>query len=105
MTTPTLKPTLRQQIVNEVLSEREYNEEKWGNEADDTKNRPNDWIAYIASYSTRWFTGGFSPYKPHEVLDFRKCMIKVAAIAIAAVESLDRQQEKDGRAFYEQPRG
>jgi len=35
MTTPTLKPTLRQQIVNEVLSEREYNEEKWGNEADD----------------------------------------------------------------------
>jgi hypothetical protein len=34
-------------------------------------------------------------------VDFRKYMIKVAAIAVAAVESYDRQVEEKGKPFYQ----
>ena len=33
--------------------------------------------------------------------DFRQRMIQVAALAVAAVESIDRQREENGKTFYE----
>jgi hypothetical protein len=88
-------------IVGSIAAEREYQQSRWGNEADDTVNEPNDFVAYINHYSTRWFPGGFTPYTPETVDAFRKSMIKVAAIAVAAVESIDRQREDAGHCFYE----
>ena len=88
-------------ILNEIERERAYQDGKWGHKADDTKNEPNDWVAYIAHHSSRWFSGGFAPYNTPTVDAFRKQMIKVAALAVAAVESLDRQRITDGAAFYE----
>lgn len=91
----------RSAIFNAIDKEREYQETRWGNTADDTKNTPNDYAAYIAHHSTRWFTGGFAPYSQSAVDTFRAQMIKVAAIAVAAIESLDRQRAASGKAFYE----
>lgn len=88
-------------VYEELQKERDYQVEKWGVEADDTVNTPNDWVAYISHHSSRWFDGGFTPYNTATVDDFRTQMIKTAALAIAAIESLDRQREKDGRPFYE----
>lgn len=84
-----------------IKSERAYQQQRWGNKADDTINEPNDFVAYIVHHSTRWFNGGFAPYDSVTVENFRKQMIKVAAIAVAAVESLDRQIETNGKPFYE----
>lgn len=89
-------------ILAEVANERHYQEGRWGNTADDTKNKPNDFVAYIAAHSTRWFQGGFDPYPAAGVDAFRDQMIKVAALAVAAVESVDRQRDANGRTFYEQ---
>lgn len=91
----------RDAIFSAINDEREYQTRKWGNEADDTMNEPNDFVSYINAYSTLWFPGGFVPYSPDTVDAFRTSMIKTAAIAVAAVESLDRQREEAGHTFYE----
>lgn len=88
-------------ILEEVAKERQYQQERWGNTADDTVNTPNDFVTYVANYSTKWFPGGFTPYTPETVDAFRKSMIKTAALAVAAVESIDRQRQAQGQTFYE----
>lgn len=89
-------------IFNEIAKEREYQVGRWGNDTDDTVNEPNDFVAYMMAYSTRWFPGGFAPYSPETVDAFRKSMVKTAAIAVAAIESIDRQREEAGHTFYEE---
>jgi hypothetical protein len=91
-----------ERIFNELTKEREYQIGRWGVTADDELNEPNDFVAYINAYSTRWFPGGFVPYTPEVVDAFRKSMIKTATLAIAAIESVDRQREEAGHAFYEE---
>lgn len=82
----------RETILNEINKEREYQVQKWGNDADDTKNSFNDWVSYISRYATTWFPGGFPPYSDEAKVNFRRSMIKTAAIAVAAVESFDRKE-------------
>lgn len=89
-------------IYDEIRNERDYQKKRWGDEADVKVNTPNDFVSYIAHYSTRWFDGGFTPY-PKETIDkYRTQMIKTAALAVAAVEALDRQHKDGGSAFFEQ---
>lgn len=88
-------------IYDEIRNERTYQQDRWGNETDDTLNTPWMWAAYIAQYATRWMAGTFLPLSGDVTDNFRKAMVKVATIAIAAVESLDRQRAEKGKAFYE----
>lgn len=92
---------IRGNILNEVNNERNYQVQRWGNDADDTVNEPNDFVSYITHYASRWFPGAFVPYETAAVDKFRESMIKVAAIAVAAVESIDRQRKENNTAFYE----
>lgn len=92
-------------VLEEIKAEREYQLKKWGDEVDRTINTPNDFAAYIAHHSTRWFKGGFTPYPKNVVDDYRTQMIKTAALAVAAVEALDRQRDDQGSAFFEQEVG
>lgn len=89
---------------DEIKEEREYQDKRWGHHADDTHNKPTDYVAYIAHYSTRWFPGGWAPYSAKTVEEFRTSMVKTAAIAVAAIESIDRQRAEQGGAFYEKTR-
>lgn len=77
---------MRQQIFSEVEAERQYQENKWGNAFDD-KNSPYNWSAYIGQYSTRNLIGDPAKVDPAK---FRADMVKVAAIAVAAIEAHDR---------------
>jgi hypothetical protein len=91
----------RGSIFKEINTERTYQTDKWGVEADDTLNTPWMWVSYITQYATKWMTGLFTI--PSSSADmFRVCMIKTASTAIAAVESLDRQRARAGKAFYEE---
>lgn len=87
-------------ILNEIRNERTYQKGKWGNESDDTKNTPWMWASYIGQYATGWMRGAFSLTGSDTTL-FRTAMIKVAAIAVAAIESIDRQRAENGKPFYE----
>lgn len=72
---------IRDLFVSEVMGERQYQLEgpKW----DDSLNGPGDWVTYINQYATRWaFPRAFDTGK----YDFKTCMIKVAALAMAAYE-------------------
>lgn len=95
-----MEPNFLPKILSEIESERTYQIEKWGNDTDDSLNTPWMWVAYISHYATKWMRGAFK-LGSNDVDDFRAKMIKTAAIAVAAVESIDRQRHRDGKTFYE----
>jgi len=83
------------EIFKEIKREREYQNYKWGNEFDD-KNTSNDWIAYIAAYLGQVWT---CPFNAEE---YRKNLIKVAALAVAAVETYDRLNGEIAKTHYDE---
>ena len=89
-------------IFAEIEAELNYQDERWGHAPDDKLNSPNDWVSYISHHATRWFSGGFAPYKAATVDTFRTQMVKVAALAISAIKSIDRQRAAKGRPFYQE---
>jgi hypothetical protein len=72
-----------------------------GNEHDDTVNTPWMWTAFPSSVSTQWMVGLAPPLPDYVVDGFREMMVQTASVAIAAVESVDRQRAAHGKAFYE----
>ena len=89
-------------IYDEIKAERDYQREKWGDRADDTLNTPWMWAAYIGQYATKWMRGTFLPLKTDVTDAFRECMVKVASLAVAAIESIDRQRMSNEKTFYEE---
>jgi hypothetical protein len=87
-------------IYEEIKKEREYQDRKWGHHADDNLNTPWMWVSYIGHYATTWMAGTFS-LNSSMTDNFRTAMVKVAAIAVAAIESIDRQRAQNGKTFYE----
>ena len=72
----------QQTILAEISAERTYQDGIWGGAAnDDANNEESDWLRYIAEYA-----------KPDNNHPFRERMLKVAALAVAAIESIDRKQ-------------
>lgn len=88
-------------VYDEIKAERDYQVERWGLRADKELNTPNDFVSYISCYSTRWFDNTFEPYCSETVDAYRKAMVKVATLAVAAIEALDEQRAENGRAFFE----
>lgn len=74
---------LREQIIQDIVAEREYQEKRgWRDEF----NSGGLFAAYISNYASRWaMPVMFDPRK----YGFRACMVKVAALAIAAIEWFD----------------
>jgi hypothetical protein len=93
----------RSTIFAEIENERSYQQDRWGNTVDDTLNTPWMWAAYVCGYATKWMKGTFLPLGRDVTDSFRACMIKTAALCIAAVESIDRQRAANGQTFYEEP--
>ena len=77
--------TNQEKIIEEILTEREYQDHKWGGPDHDDTHCNHDWDNYITKYLDKAFA---SP------LTFREQMIKVAALAVAAAEWHDRGQRK-----------
>lgn len=88
-------------IVQEVVQERVRQAEKYGHGHDDSLNKPSDWMAIMQHYGARWLDVTKYPLSRITVDKFRKAMIETAAIAIAAVQSIDRQRARHKRTFYE----
>jgi hypothetical protein len=84
----------RQTILNDISYERDYQEGKWGDEFD-KKNTPNDWLTYIGAYTGKAFTFPFDP----DV--FRASLVKVAALCVAAIEQLDKNDGAMPKRHYD----
>lgn len=78
-----IRQEIRERIFNQIAKERAYQEGKWGSKFDD-KNTLNDWLAYIAGYGAR-----ASNIDVDKIVQ-RAAMVKVAALAVAALETFDR---------------
>jgi hypothetical protein len=73
----------RQNVYEAIDAERDYQDAKWGGcDFDDTQTEA-DWQKYLKEYSQAEGRG--------EGRDFRTRMIKTAALAVAALESLNRK--------------
>lgn len=72
--------------INDVIAERNRQREI-GNGDFDTTNTQNDWVAYITAYAGR---GADKVLRnAREGQEFRANMVKVAALAVAAIEAFD----------------
>ncbi len=79
-------------IIKEIVTEREYQISRWGGPQEDAENNsPADFVLYITKYATDWFKGGLPP---HDTENFRESMIKVATLAIAAIQAEELFKEK-----------
>ena len=94
----------QEQAVVDVFAEMDYQETRFGpcDVTDDTKNTPFHFVTYIAKYASRWQDGSWAPFKAATVDAYRSCMVKVAALALNAIVSLDRQRANNGKASYEE---
>jgi len=80
-----------QRILTEILSERDRQREKWGGDfEDDIRKDPIDWASDIQAYAT--WAKQMMRMRSHE--KYRKRMMQIAALAVAACESFDRQETK-----------
>lgn len=70
-------------ILEEIRRERERQDKLWGTAFDD-RNTINDWAAYIGQYNGQAIDMLNSP------VEQRIALVKVAALAVAALEAFDR---------------
>jgi len=77
----------REQALIDVEKERERQDEKWGGANHDDDHTPDFWVQLIKNYAgwAQVMAGMDSPHK------YRKRMIQVAALAVAAAGGMDRQ--------------
>lgn len=73
------------EIFNEISRERMAQDAKWGGPAHDDQHSHADWRAFIYDHTDRAVEG-----RKHE--RYRYQMIRVAALAIAAIQSFDRKK-------------
>jgi hypothetical protein len=80
-------------VLQEVKFERSYQDAKWGGPKHDDTHSSFDWIVYLTKYLGQavqfndvW-TSGNEP-QGHKI--FRDAMLKIAALAVAAIEWHDR---------------
>jgi hypothetical protein len=70
-------------IVKEILVERDRQDDKWGGPEHDDDHYDEDWVRFIEEHAKKSLTG-----------DFRKRMVEVAALAVAAIEFNDRAEKR-----------
>jgi hypothetical protein len=74
----------RSNILAEIREELDYQATLWGTDFDD-KNTPNDWVTFICRYAVQ-------TAREHAAIpsERRSQLIKVAALAVAAIEAQER---------------
>lgn len=83
----------RVNIVNDIIRERIRQDEKWGGPSHDDAHYYVDWSDYIVDHTNQSLYVIFNQEGTPQVdpVNFRKQMVRVAALAMAAIESVDRK--------------
>lgn len=83
----------QESIFQEIRLEREHQDKKWGGSEHDNEHGAYDWAAFITYYlgkSVELFVNEVGQPQG-KLLMFRYNMVKIAALAIAAIEAVDRK--------------
>lgn len=70
-------------VFNEIRAERTRQDLQWGGADHDDGHSESDWLSFIESQITKARFDFFS--------DYRSRYVKIAALAVAAIESIDRK--------------
>lgn len=92
---------IQRSVYDEIRLERSAQDAKWGGAQHDDEHTPSEWIGFIIEHAAKSIPRAYarradllerateySPMEPHEVV--RKQMVRVAALALATIESFDR---------------
>ena len=79
LATPAVSPDVPQVVLLEIIEERRRQDKQWGGPKHDDEHSANDWRDFLREHIKKSCSG-----------DYRYQMIRVAALAIAAIESHDR---------------
>lgn len=74
-------------VLNDVAAERQRQDAKWDGIFDDAQWNPLDWHEMIADYNA-WARRMMAQHSPDKA---RNRYVQIAALAVAAVEALDRK--------------
>lgn len=80
-----------QKILGEVRLERQRQNNKWGGPKHDDKHVYREWPAFILEYAAKAMRDDPQDEGYIEPANFRRRMIQIAALAVAAVEYSDRK--------------
>ena len=75
-------------IYDEIEAERISQDQKWGGASHDDTHNSHDWICYITKHLGKAVT------YPWNHLTFRQQMVRIAALAVAAIEWCDRWADR-----------
>lgn len=75
---------MKSNVFDDIEKERRAQDKKWGGPTHDDAHLRHDWVRYIKDHAAR---------AVGEPGVFRKQMVRVAALAIAAIESEDRAKK------------
>lgn len=70
-------------VYDEIRAEREHQDAKWGGPMHDDDHDEFDWLSYLDEHLGK-------ARNAHETGTYRRQLVRVAALAVAAVESFDR---------------
>ena len=73
---------MNQNLIKEILEERENQDQKWGEQ----NHHPYKWLVILGEE----FGEANKAILEKSLMEYRKEMIQVAAVSLAAIESLDR---------------
>lgn len=76
----------RRGILAEIDAERDRQDVTWGGPEHDDEHVPDNWSAFIEEHCFKALTA-----LPHDRATYRRRMVEVAALAVAALESEDRR--------------
>lgn len=76
-------------VLTEIEAERERQDAEWGQEHDDAQRAPH-WESLIREYGEMAFESRMKTGN-HDMAEWRRRMLQVAALAEAAVEWIDRR--------------
>lgn len=71
-------------VVKEILDERDRQDALWGGPTHDDGHTQNEWLSFIQLYVD----------KADDPALFRKELVRVAALAVAAIQAYDRRGQR-----------
>ena len=86
---------MRAGIIDEVEQERQAQDSRWGGPGFDDLHGSYDWLAFLMHDIGR------AVVWPFDASVFRRQMLSAAAIALAAVEWVDRAHERDAKPIVD----
>lgn len=89
---------MNQRVLTEIDDERKRQDEQWGGPAQDDQREPMDFFGFVGDQCEKVGRALLARGKAYQASpDFRQRFVKVAALCVAALESIDRRAEaKDG---------